>query len=229
MRKPNLRQPLLNPYELYTSLLSHFGPQHWWPAETPFEVVVGTILTQQVAWKNVEKAIENLKNKHVLDPCKMSNLSLEKLEVYVKPTGFYRQKARRLKDICTYIFKEYNSSLKRLFNKEICSLRAELLSLKGIGPETADSIILYAAEKPSFVIDAYTKRICERLQLTHELDYESLKFFFESSIPEDVEVYKEFHALLVELGKNYCKTRPVCKDCPLRRKCKLFCLYHIVY
>ncbi|MFH1904754.1 MAG: endonuclease III domain-containing protein [bacterium] len=222
MKEPNLRQPLLNPYELYTSLLSHFGSQHWWPAKTPFEVVVGAILTQQTTWKNVEKAIENLKSSHVLDPCKISNLSLRKLEVYVKPTGFYRQKARRLKDICTYIFKEYNGSLKRLFNKETCSLRAELLSLKGIGPETADSIILYAAEKPSFVIDAYTKRIRERLQLTDELDYESLKKFFESNIPEDVEVYKEFHALLVELGKNYCKTKPVCKNCPLSKKCKSY-------
>ena len=214
-----MSQSLISPYELYEFLLSHFGPQRWWPAETPFEVVVGAILTQQVAWKNVEKAIENLKNKHVLDPCKLSNLSLEKLESYVKPTGFYRQKARRLKDICTYIFKEYNSNLKGLFNKGTSSLRAELLSLEGIGPETADSIILYAAEKLSFVIDAYTKRICERLQLTDDLNYEPLKRFFENSIPEDVEVYKEFHALLVELGKNYCKTKPVCKDCPLNKKC----------
>ncbi len=219
MKNLSKRQPLLNPYEFYTFLLSHFDPQHWWPAETPFEVVVGAILTQQVAWRNVEKAIKNLKSSHVLDPCKISNLPLGKLEVYVKPTGFYRQKARRLKGICAYIFKEYNGSLKRLFNKETCSLRAELLSLNGIGPETADSIILYAAGKPSFVIDAYTKRICERLQLTDDLDYESLKKFFESSIPEDVEVYKEFHALLVELGKNYCKTKPVCKNCPLSGKC----------
>ena len=219
MKEPNLRQPLLNPYELYTFLLSHFGPQHWWPAKTPFEVVVGAILTQQVAWKNVEKAIENLKNANVLDLCKISNLSLEKLEVYVKPTGFYRQKARRLKDICSYISKEYNGSLKVVFNKETGSLRTELLSLNGIGPETADSIILYAAEKPSFVIDAYTKRICKRLQLTHELDYEPLKKFFENSLPKNVEIYNEFHALIVELGKNYCKTKPLCKDCPLSEKC----------
>ena len=217
-----MSQSLISPYELYEFLLSHFGSQHWWPAETPFEVVVGAILTQQVAWENVEKAIENLKSSHVLDPCKISNLPLWKLEVYVKPTGFYRQKARRLKDICAYISSKYNGSLKGLFNKKTCSLRAELLSFKGIGPETADSIILYAAEKPSFVIDAYTKRICERLQLTHELDYESLKKFFESSIPEDVEVYKEFHALLVALGKNYCKTKPVCKNCPLSKKCKSY-------
>ena len=214
-----MSQSLTSPYELYKFLLSHFGPQHWWPAETPFEVVVGAILTQQVAWKNAEKAIENLKNANVLDLCKISNLSLEKLEVYLKPTGFYRQKAKRLKDICSYISKEYNSNLKRLFNKETCSLRAELLSLNGIGPETADSIILYAAEKPSFVIDAYTKRICERLQLTDELDYELLKKFFENSLPKNVGIYKEFHALIVELGKNYCKTKPVCKNCPLSKKC----------
>jgi len=214
-----MSQSLTSPYELYKFLLSHFGPQHWWPAETPFEVVVGAILTQQVAWKNAEKAIENLKNANVLDLCKISNLSLEKLEVYLKPTGFYRQKAKRLKDICSYISKEYNSNLKRLFNKETCSLRAELLSLNGIGPETADSIILYAAEKPSFVIDAYTKRICKRLQLTDDLDYEPLKKFFENSLPKNVEIYKEFHALIVELGKNYCKTKPVCKNCPLSKKC----------
>lgn len=217
-----MSQSLISPYELYEFILSHFGPQHWWPAETPFEVVVGAILTQQTTWKNVEKAIENLKSSHVLDPCKISNLPLGKLEVYVKPTGFYRQKARRLKDICTYIFVEYNGSLKGLFNKKTCSLRAELLSLKGIGPETADSIILYAAGKPSFVIDAYTKRICERLQLTHDLGYEPLKRFFENSLPKNVEIYKEFHALLVELGKNYCKTRSVCKDCPLSEKCKSY-------
>ena len=214
-----MSQSLTSPYELYKFLLSHFGPQHWWPAETPFEVVVGAILTQQVAWKNAEKAIENLKNANVLDLCKISNLSLEKLEVYLKPTGFYRQKAKRLKDICSYISKEYNSNLKRLFNKETCSLRAELLSLNGIGPETADSIILYAAEKPSFVIDTYTKRICKRLQLTDDLDYEPLKKFFENSLPKNVEIYKEFHALIVELGKNYCKTKPVCKNCPLSKKC----------
>jgi len=217
-----MSQSLISPYELYEFILFHFGPQHWWPAETPFEVIVGAILTQQVAWKNAEKAIENLKSGHVLDPCKISNLPLGKLEVYVKPTGFYRQKARRLKDICTYIFKEYNGSLKGLFNKGTCSLRAELLSLKGIGPETADSIILYAAEKPSFVIDTYTKRICERLQLTDDLDYEPLKRFFENSLPKNVEIYKEFHALIVELGKNYCKTKPVCKDCPLSRKCESY-------
>ena len=217
-----MSRSLISPYEFYKFLLSHFGPQHWWPAETPFEVIVGAILTQQVAWKNVEKAIENLKNANVLDPCKISNLPLEKLEVYVKPTGFYRQKSRRLKDICTYIFKEYSSSLKRLFNKETCSLRAELLSLNGIGAETADSIILYAAEKPSFVIDAYTKRICERLQLTDDLDYEPLKRFFENSLPKNVKIYKEFHALIVELGKNYCKTKPVCKNCPLSKKCKSY-------
>ncbi len=222
MKEPNLRQHLLSPYELYSFLLSHFGAQHWWPAETPFEVIVGAVLTQQVAWKNVEKAIENLKNANVLDSSKISNLPIEKLEVYIKPTGFYRQKARRLKSICSYICSEYNGSLKDLFNKEISSLRAKLLSLNGIAPESADSIILYAAEKPSFVIDAYTRRICERLQLTNELDYESLKKFFENNLPENVGIYKEFHAIIVELGKNYCKTKPVCKNCPLNKKCKSY-------
>ena len=217
-----MAQSLINPYDLYKFLLSHFGAQHWWPAETPFEVIVGAILTQQVAWKNVEKAIGNLKNDHVLDLSKISNLSLEKLELYIKPTGFYRQKARNLKSICAYISSKYNGDLKVLFNKETSSLRTELLSLNGIGQETADSIILYAAGKLSFVIDAYTRRICERLQLTDELKYELLKKFFESSIPEDVKVYKEFHALLVELGKNYCKTKPMCKNCPLNKKCKSY-------
>ena len=212
-------QSLISPHELYEFLFLHFGSQHWWPAETPFEVVVGAVLTQQVAWKNVEKAIDNLKNNHVLDLSKISNLPLGKLEVYIKPTGFYRQKAKRLKGICAYISSEYNGSLKGLFNKETSSMRTELLSLNGIGPETADSIILYAAEKPSFVIDAYTKRICKRLQLTDDLDYEPLKRFFENSLPKNVEIYKEFHALIVELGKNYCKTKPVCKNCPLSEKC----------
>ncbi|MBU4373107.1 MAG: endonuclease, partial [Euryarchaeota archaeon] len=183
--------------DVYNKLRNHFGPRHWWPADTPFEVVVGAVLTQQTKWENVERAIQNLKERGLMEPEPLSEINLEELEEIVKCTGFYRQKARRLKDISTF-FSE-NPDILSLQKDE---LREVLLSLDGIGEETADSIVLYAAEKPKFVIDAYTKRICRCMGI--EGSYAALQSLFESSLPEDVPLYKEFHALIVEYGKSFC-------------------------
>ncbi|MEA3493019.1 MAG: endonuclease III domain-containing protein [Candidatus Margulisiibacteriota bacterium] len=194
--------------EIYKKLLKHFGPQNWWPADTEFEVIVGAILTQNTNWKNVERAIENLKTAHALRPSSLLKLSNQKLERLIKPSGFYRQKAKRLKGFT----KEY-------YGRSGMS-REELLRVKGIGPETADSILLYAFDRPTFVVDAYTKRIGQRVGLFRFDDYHEIKAYFEKKLPKNLEVYKEYHALLVELAKNYCKTKPLCGECPVVSLCK---------
>ncbi|MEM3556053.1 MAG: hypothetical protein QXF56_05020 [Candidatus Micrarchaeia archaeon] len=209
---------------IYKKLLRHFGKQHWWPTTSnnpQFEIIVGAFLTQQSTWRNVEKAIENLKNEKMLTSKAIAEASLTKLYACVKPTGFYRQKARRLRKFAKYIEKTYNGNLKLLLSKPLEEAREELLSLEGVGYETADSILLYAAEKLIFPIDAYTKRICERLGVVKG-NYNKLQNFFHSNLPRNLEVYKEMHALLVELGKNYCKTKPNCPPCPLRKECTFY-------
>ncbi len=194
-------------YKIYNKLLLKLGHKLWWPADTPFEVVVGAILTQQTKWENVEKAIRNLKENGLLEALPLSESGVAELEEMVRCTGFYRQKAKRLKDISTF-FHENPGILEEPADK----LREVLLSLKGIGDETADSIILYAAGKPRFVIDAYTKRICSCLGM--EGDYEELQSLFENSLPQDVPLYKEFHALIVEYGKQFCGKKR-CDECTL--------------
>lgn len=200
----------MEPLELYKRLLEEFGPRKWWPAETPFEVCVGAILTQNTNWKNVEKAIVNLREANALKPEKIAGMNEGRLRRLVKPSGYYRQKAKRLKLFCLHL-KKYGFSLEKLFGKPLPELRSELLSLHGIGPETADSIMLYAAGRPSFVIDAYTFRLNDKYKLkklgskTHEKKYAELKLFFESSLPRSVPLYKEFHALIVEWGKRSSK------------------------
>lgn len=206
--------------QIYKKLLKTFGRQHWWPADTPFEVIIGAILTQQTTWKNVEKAIANLKGSNLLNISSLAGMNLGRLEKIVRPAGYFRQKAERLKGVCRYLHKHYGEDLKRLFSKPIPELRKELLSLKGLGPETADSIILYAANRPIFVIDAYTRRMVHRLGLTDLDKYEELRKYFEDHLPRDLEIYQEFHALIVELGKSYCKTKPACSRCPLSRECR---------
>ncbi|MFH1231895.1 MAG: endonuclease III domain-containing protein [Planctomycetota bacterium] len=202
---------------IYNRLLSHFGKQHWWPARTPFEVIVGAILTQNTNWSNVEKAINNLNSSGLLTPEKLHRCKLSDLAVLIKPAGYFNIKAGRLKNFMDYLFENYDGDLERLFNKSVFSLREELLSVRGIGPETADSIVLYAAEKPSFVVDAYTYRIMFRHRLIpEETTYDELKAFFEESLQSDVKLFNEYHALLVRLGKTYCKkTKPLCNTCPL--------------
>ena len=201
---------------VYQRLLNHFGPQGWWPAETPFEVIVGAILTQQTAWANVEKAIQNLKRQGLLDVHALATASLGRIEKCVRCTGFYRQKAARLADVSRYLAEKWGGDLDRFFAQPLEEARKELLALKGVGFETADSILLYAGGKPIFPVDAYTVRMCRCLGIEAK-GYEELRAYFEERLPRDVELYKEFHALIVELGKNYCrKNDPRCSKCPLR-------------
>ncbi|MCX6776063.1 MAG: endonuclease III domain-containing protein [Candidatus Micrarchaeota archaeon] len=204
---------------IYKKLLKHFGKQYWWPAESEFEVIVGAMLTQQSTWRNVEKAIVNLKRERLLTPKAIAQASVPELQKCVRPTGFYRQKARRLRDFARYLERKYNGKLELLFSKPVKDTRDELLSLDGIGPETADSILLYAGGKLIFPIDAYTKRVYERLGLA-EGHYSELQKFFHYNLPRDLVVYKEMHALIVELAKDYCsKNKPLCGECPLREQC----------
>lgn len=193
--------------DVYTKLLKQFGNRNWWPADTPFEVVIGAVLTQQTKWENVERAINNLKRKGLIEPESLSKIGLEELEEIIKCTGFFRQKAKRLKDISAF-FTDFPDILERPEDE----LRETLLSLNGVGEETADSIVLYAADKPSFVIDAYTKRMCSCMGI--EGNYGKLQSVFEGSLPVDVPLYKEFHALIVEYGKQFCGKKK-CGECIL--------------
>jgi endonuclease III related protein len=199
--------------EIYNLFLNLFGHKNWWPADTPFEVVVGAVLTQQTRWENVEKAIRNLKEKELMAAEPLSRADLENLEGLVRCTGFYRQKAKRLKIISTFFYENPG-----IFNKPVNELRDILLSLNGVGEETADSIVLYAADKPKFVIDAYTKRMCRCMGI--EGDYGELQSLFEGSIPQNVPLYKEFHALIVEYGKQFCGKKR-CDECVLVENGKL--------
>lgn len=206
------KQKLLS---IYKKLCAHFGPQKWWPADSAFEVIIGAILTQNTNWKNVEKAIFNLKKAKVLSPKSLLELKNTKLENLLRPSGYYRQKAKKLKVFVGHLVSHYKGRLKPMFYKPKYELRKELLSLHGIGPETADSIILYAAGKPSFVVDAYTRRIGNRVGLYRTNDYHKIKAYFEENLPASLEIYKEYHALLVELAKKYCRTIPLCEKCPI--------------
>lgn len=206
--------------KIYDKLLNHFGNQKWWPADTRFEVIVGAILTQQTSWKNVEKSIKNLKENKVLEPKKMFNLPVNKLESLVKPSGFFKVKSKRLRSFLKFFVENYSGDLDKMFKLSLNDLRKILLSVHGIGPETCDSILLYAGDKPVFVVDAYTIRLCERYPIIKLKKYEKVRKFFEKNLPKDVNLFKEFHALIVELGKNYCKTKPLCEECPLKEGCK---------
>jgi len=207
--------------DIYDLLLKHFGPQRWWPADTEFEVIVGAILTQNANWKNVERAIANLKESDLLSPEGIHRVSEERLKALIRPAGYYNSKARKLKEFTDFLFKNYNG-LDDFLDLPTEQLREQLLLVWGIGPETADSIALYAAGKPSFVVDAYTRRIFSRLGFVEEkTGYDELKKFFEKNIPKDVALYQEFHALVVELAKDCCRTKPLCGECPLISLCSL--------
>lgn len=206
--------------ELYTKLRDRFGYLDWWPGETNDEIIIGAILTQQASWKNVEKAISNLKAANCLDLKKISRMRISSLEKHIRPSGFYKQKAARLKGFARYVYSKY-PSLDDMLSKDAGELREELLSTKGIGRETADSIILYTAGKLMFVVDAYTKRITSRIYGSDpDIEYDELRFNISASIPDDLELYKDFHAQFVELGKRYCKTKPLCNDCPVKSYCQ---------
>lgn len=207
---------------IYRKLLNHFGKRDWWPAETPFEIIVGAILTQQTAWKNVEIAINNLKKEKLMDINALAKADISKIERTIKSSGFFKQKAGRLKNAAYHLMNEYNADLKAFFDRDTMEIREELLALKGIGQETADSILLYAGGKPIFVVDGYTIRMCERLRLSAEKKYGKVQKWFMDRLPKDVDLYREMHALIVELGKHYCKVEPKCKDCPLTELCSLY-------
>ncbi len=208
------------PILLYELMSARFGFLNWWPGDSADEVLIGAILTQNTSWKNVEKAISNLKNAKMLSIEKLAKTNLDQLQGMIKPSGYYRQKAKTLKEICIYILSKYGT-LDNFFSQELYSMRKELLSLNGIGPETADAIILYAAEKSIFVIDSYTKRIMRRVYaMNEEPKYEALQELLQKTIPQKLPIYKDFHAQFVELGKTYCRKKPLCDNCPLGGICK---------
>ena len=208
--------------QIYRKLLSHFGPQGWWPAETAFEVVLGAILTQNTSWSNVEKAVENLNAQNLLEPLRLARATRERIEKAVYPAGFYRQKAERLLRFAHYLKKHYQGNLSLFFDQPLEKLRSELLNINGIGPETCDSILLYAANKLIFPIDAYTVRMCRRLGLTNLEGHEELRVFFEQRLPPELDIYNEFHALIVRWAKSYCRSKkPLCDNCPLAGECKM--------
>jgi endonuclease-3 related protein len=202
--------------DIYRILLDHYGPRGWWPAETPFEVVVGAILTQNTAWKNVEKAIANLKQFGPLTPEAIFRLPEETLSEAIRPSGYYRQKGKRLRNFLGMLTDRFDSRLDALFDLPTETLREELIALSGIGPETADSILLYAAGRPVFVIDTYTIRILSRHELLpEETSYAEAQQWVTDNLPEDIQLFNEFHALLVNVGKDFCRPRPKCSGCPL--------------
>jgi len=201
----------------FAAMSQALGPMQWWPARTPFEVIVGAILTQNTSWANVERAIANLRSAQMLTPSAMSEARMSRLAVLVRPSGYFRQKAKKLKAFVRFLQREYGGSLKRMFDTPTGILREKLLSVHGIGPETADSILLYAGNHPVFVVDAYTHRIFGRHGITDgKPQYESVRELFETALPRDPQLFNEFHALVVNTGKNWCrKNEPLCAECPL--------------
>ena len=230
----------------YTSLLSRYGPQNWWPGESPFEVIVGAYLTQNTNWSNVEKAIANLRNAGMLTVEAVRQIPLDELEPLVRPSGYFRQKARNLKAFINFLDQQYSGSLNRMFAEPTHKLRAELLDLNGVGPETADSILLYAGNHPVFVVDAYTRRMLERHNIIHaKTSYEEIRSLIEQAIgsataeslvvkvanpdprhpastmsnsarSELAQHFNEFHALIVRAGNEYCRPTARCEKCPLQ-------------
>ncbi len=203
--------------EIYKLMYECFGPQHWWPGDGRFEIIVGAILTQNTNWGNVEKALNNLKANTLLKPEKLHGLEIQKLAELIRPAGYFNIKAKRVKSFLNWLFEEYDGGLNALDELPTYRFREELLCINGIGPETADSILLYAFDREVFVVDAYTARIAMRhhLILPDEADYEQLQELFQSNLPHDLKLFNEFHALLVRTGKDFCRPRARCKGCPL--------------
>ena len=202
---------------IYQKLYQAYGPRDWWPAETSFEVMVGAILTQNTSWRNVEKAIQKLKGKGVLNPEGIHDLKKSQLASLIKSSGYYRVKTDRVKAFVNFLFEEFDGDLKRMGRERLGELREKLLGVKGIGPETADSILLYGLKKSIFVVDAYTKRILSRHKMISEnTAYEEVQKLFMEHLPLDEKLFNEYHALLVHLGKTVCKKIPRCDICPIK-------------
>lgn len=206
--------------QIFDTLLSRYGPRHWWPGETPFEVCVGAILTQNTNWGNVEKAINNLKQAGLLSITGIALLADVELAALIRPAGYFNIKAARLKEFVGFLQQEHQGSLDRLFSKPWQQTRQELLAVKGIGPETADAMLLYAGDKPSFVVDTYTRRIFGRLGLVAaDIGYDELRNHFMGQLTSDIRLFNEYHALIVELGKSVCRPAPRCNVCCLAGYC----------
>ncbi len=205
-------------HEIYSCLYKHYGPLHWWPGDSPFEIMVGAILTQNTAWTNVEKAIANLKTENALAPDIIVATDSKQLGMWLRPSGYFNIKAKRLKNYCRWYLD--TGGYTQLDKQDTHALRTGLLSVNGVGPETADDILLYAFNRPVFVIDAYTRRMFSRLGETEpDTGYEHLRKHFENSLGSDVQLFNEYHALIVQHGKDVCKTRPLCRQCCLAHMC----------
>jgi endonuclease-3 related protein len=210
----SLRRRLLR---LYTALDARYGPQDWWPARSRFEVAVGAVLTQHTAWAGVARAIGNLRAARRLAPRRLCRLSLPRLGRLIRPAGTWRLKARRLRALAVFFVERAGGRLERLRRAHLESLRAQLLGVRGIGPETADAILLYALDRPVFVADAYTRRVLSRHRMVPaDIGYEALRRYLETHLPGDPALFNEFHALLVAVAKSHCRARPRCEGCPLR-------------
>lgn len=207
----------MNMNNIYEKLLAHYGNLNWWPAKTPYEVIVGAVLTQNTAWSNVEKAIANFTDGPT--PEYMEAITESELQEIIKPSGFFRQKAVYLKAVTAW-YKRYGYSVENVVKHPLDRIRAELLAVQGVGFETADAILLYAFGYPTFVVDAYTKRLFERLEIPVKLDYQSIKLYVEGEIPPDTEIYNNFHALIVINAKEHCRKKPKCEGCPLSGLCR---------
>jgi endonuclease-3 related protein len=198
-------------------MLAAFGPQHWWPGESPFEIIVGAVLVQNTAWRNVERAITNLRDAGVMEPHALHALPPAELAELIRPAGYYQVKTKRLRNLLKFIIDEYDGSLEAMFSTSLGTLREQLLSVHGIGPETADAILLYAGGLPTFVVDTYAHRILARHGwIGYDADYHEIKDLFEATLPADAALFNEYHALLVRIGKDYCRRSIArCETCPL--------------
>lgn len=213
----SMRKKLL---KLYDSLYAAYGPQNWWPAESSFEVIIGAILVQSTAWNNVAQAIDNLKTAQLLTPERLGECPQHVLEALIRPSGYYRGKAKKIQAFLKHLRHYYGNCLDALLAKDLASLRTELLTIYGIGEETADSILLYAAGKPIFVVDAYTYRLFTRLGWTEgKYHYGKLQNIFMSALPKETALFNEYHALIVRHGKTTCSKTPKCSACALSRQC----------
>ena len=203
-------------YQIYQQLLDKLGPQHWWPGDSPWEVMIGAVLVQNTSWKNVVRAITNLREADLIDPIRMLAVPSDELAELIRPAGYYRLKTKRLRSLLQFVVAEYEGSLDALRSVDAHLLREELLGVHGVGPETADSILLYALEQPVLVVDTYTHRVFARHGWIHfDADYHQLQEHLASELPVDVALYNELHALLVNVGHHFCRRRPKCDECPL--------------
>ena len=209
--------------DIYHKLMTAYGQQHWWPAKEPFEVMVGAILTQSTAWQNAEKAIVNLRAVKALSPEAIRRLPIQELAQIIRPCGYYNAKALKLKSLVDWLGKYYHDNLNELFACDVEDLRQQLLSIYGIGQETNDSILLYAAKKPVFVIDAYTRRITSRIGLVQDSNsYAAYQQLFIANLPSNTQLFNEYHALLVKLAKDACRKKPTCDKCCLNNICQFY-------